>query len=247
MLLYVSAGMPRAGSGWFYNIMHALCVAAGGDDARKIRRRYAYLRWILTEVNCNIHMLSAKRLVPVLLPVALGHTFVIKTHSAPLSLARWLLRRGILRAAYIYRDPRDAALSAYEYGRRIREAGGTNAFTPLHTIEDAIHFMEHYLWVWEQWVQLPQVEVFRYEDLRMDFDRELARLARFMGLPENHPAVDAVRRTFRPGMPAQEHARGLHFHKGEAGRFREVFTWEQQALARERFGPYLARMGYPLE
>lgn len=51
-MFYVSAGMPRAGSGWFYNIMHDLVVAMGGEDAREIRRRFL-LQPILTEINCS--------------------------------------------------------------------------------------------------------------------------------------------------------------------------------------------------
>ncbi len=240
-MLYVSAGMPRAGSGWFYNLMHDMVVAAGGSDARVVRRRFRLQR-VLTEVNCNIGVLSAPRLLWVALPAWLGHTFVIKTHSAPHTLARWALRRGWLRAAYIYRDPRDAALSAYEYGRRMREAGTPNAFSHLETLEQALRFMQHYLWVWEQWVQLPQVFVVRYEDLRGDFDAQVERLATFLGLPADHPAVRTVQQRYRPGQ-GQRH-QGLHFHKGQVARFRSVFTPAQQALAEELFGAYLARMGY---
>ncbi len=240
-MLYVSAGMPRAGSGWFYNVMHDLAVAGGGEDARRIRERF-HLQGLLTEVNCNIGVLSDARLTLVGLPALLGHTFVIKTHSAPHRLARWLIRRGRLKAAYIFRDPRDAALSAYEYGKRMREAGRPNAFSPLETIEQALQFMVHYLWVWEQWTALPQVLVVRYEDLRTHFDRELARLAQFMGLSPDHPAVQEIRRRYAPGVKIEH--QGLHFHKGQVARFREVFSPQEQALAQQLFAPYLARMGY---
>lgn len=197
-MLYVSAGMPRAGSGWFYNLMHDMVVAAGGSDAREIRRRFRLQR-VLTEVNCNIRVLSAPRLALVAVPALLGHTFVVKTHAAPRTLARWGLRQDWLKAAYIYRDPRDAALSAYEYGKRMREANTPNAFSHLTTLEQALHFMVHYLWVWEQWTSLPQVLVVRYEDLCADFDAQVERLAVFFGLSAEHPAVATARERYRPG------------------------------------------------
>jgi len=240
-MFYVSAGMPRAGSGWFYNIMHDLVVAMGGEDAREIRRRFL-LQPILTEINCNIRILSDPRVVVVGGPVVLGKRFVIKTHSGPQRLARWLIGRGWMKVAYIYRDPRAAALSAYEYGKRMREAGRSNAFSHLETIEQALYFMVPYLDIWAQWMALPQVLKMRYEDLRSHFDREVERLAQFLGMPEGHPALDEVRQRYRPGVKTGH--RGLHFHKGEVARFRQVFTPEQQALSQQLFGDYLQRMGY---
>jgi hypothetical protein len=32
-MLVLSAGMPRAGSGWFYNLTHDLLLANGAQDA----------------------------------------------------------------------------------------------------------------------------------------------------------------------------------------------------------------------
>lgn len=240
-MFYISAGMPRAGSGWFYNIMHDLVVAMGGDDAREIRRRF-FLQPILTEVNCNIRILSDARVAAVGIPVLLGKRFVIKTHSGPRRLARWLIERSWMKVAYIYRDPRDAALSAYEYGRRMREAGRPNAFSHLETIEQALHFMVPYVRIWAQWMALPQVLKVRYEDLRADFDREVARLAAFLEVPAEHPALDEVRQRYQPGVKTDH--RGLHFHKGEVARFRQIFTPEQQALSQRLFGDVLQRMGY---
>src|SRR5690606_17442749 len=78
-MIILAAGMPRAGSGWHYNLTHDIVVATGGDDARQIRKRFL-LAPILTEVNCNIGSLSIKRLGPVLVPAMLGNTFAIKTH-----------------------------------------------------------------------------------------------------------------------------------------------------------------------
>ena len=66
-MIILSAGMPRAGSGWHYNLVHDLMAVTGCDDARDIRAKY-HLENILTEVNCNIGVLSLRRLALVTRP-----------------------------------------------------------------------------------------------------------------------------------------------------------------------------------
>ena len=39
-MMYLSVGMPRAGSGWHYNLIHDLMQTAGGIDTRIIREKY---------------------------------------------------------------------------------------------------------------------------------------------------------------------------------------------------------------
>ena len=58
-MIIVSVGMPRAGSGWHYNLVHDLMATTGCDEARDIRSKYG-LEKILTEVNCNIGVLSLR-------------------------------------------------------------------------------------------------------------------------------------------------------------------------------------------
>ena len=36
-MIILSAGMPRAGSGWYFNLMHDLITNSGGQNARQIR------------------------------------------------------------------------------------------------------------------------------------------------------------------------------------------------------------------
>ena len=57
-MIILSVGMPRAGSGWYYNLTNDLILATGGQDARQIRKKY-HLGRILTEVNCNIGTLDS--------------------------------------------------------------------------------------------------------------------------------------------------------------------------------------------
>jgi len=244
-MIVLSVGMPRAGSGWYYNLTHDLIVASGGQDARLIRRRYLLQR-VLTEVNCNIGTLSTPRLAAVCIPAFLGNTFVIKAHAGPSPAVRRLIERGIIRPTYIYRDPRDAMLSAYENGKRALQAGRPNAFSDLADFQASLEFMLAYVRIWEDWTACDRALHVRYEDLLVHYDREVERLAIFLEMDVKPASMADVVERYRPSR-VEIIQKGLHFQQGRTGRFREKWTPEQQAVLGEYFGPYLARMGYSLD
>ena len=242
-MIILSVGMPRAGSGWHYNLIHDLMKTTGCADAHEIREQYR-LQDILTEVNCNIGVLSLRRLAMVTLPALMGKTFVIKAHSAPTIWSRLLSTMGLLRISYIYRDPRDAMLSAYDYGQRAIAKGRPNAFSHLSNFEKTVNFMEDYVRIWEKWQAEKGVLIARYEDLLQEYDAESARLVEFLNLDGSRPDVQEVIEGYRPGKA--EGQQGLHFYKGKIGRFRESYSTEQKAALAERFGPYLQKMEYDI-
>jgi len=242
-MIVLSVGMPRAGSGWHYNLIHDLMKAAGGEDAREIREKYR-LQSILTEVNCNIGVLSLRRLAMVTVPALAGKTFVIKAHSAPTRWSRLLSTLGLLRITYIYRDPRDAMLSAYDFGQRALSKGRPNAFSHLSDFEKSLDFMEDYVRIWEKWQAEKGVLIARYEDLLEEYDAESARLVKFLDLDGSKLGVHAVIEKYRP--EKAEDRQGVHFYKGKIGRFRKSYPEEQQAVMAERFGLALQKMRYEI-
>jgi hypothetical protein len=213
----------------------------GCADAREIRERYR-LQSILTEVNCNIGVLSARRLALVTLPALVGNTFVIKAHSGPTSSSRLLQRLGLLRITYIYRDPRDAMLSAYDYGQRAIKKGRPNAFSHLTDFQKSVDFIMDYVHIWEKWINERNVLIARYEDLLTDYDNEVRRLFGFLKLNRAKAEVQKVIDDYRPG--AAEGQQGLHFYKGKIGRFRESYSAEEQEVLELKLGANLQRMGY---
>jgi len=242
-MIVLSVGMPRAGSGWHYNLIHDLMRTTGCADAREIRERYR-LQGILTEVNCNIGVLSLRRLGMVTVPALLGNTFVIKAHSAPTTGSRLLSTLSLLRITYIYRDPRDAMLSAYEFGQRALTKGRPNAFSHLSSFEKSLAFIEDYVRIWEKWQVERNVLIARYEDLLQNYETESARLLGFLQLDGGNPEVRAVIEKYRPGQA--EGQEGLHFYKGKIGRFREAYSAEQKSELARRFGAVLKKMGYEI-
>lgn len=242
-MIVLSVGMPRAGSGWHYNLIHDLMETAGYIDARIIREKY-HLQGILTEVNCNIGVLSVRRMGMVTLPSLTGNDFVIKAHAGPSASSRLLQSLGMLRIAYIYRDPRDAMLSAYDYGQRALQKGRPNAFSHLTDFEKSLDFIMEYVRIWDEWMKEKNPLTARYEDLLTDYDNEASRLVGFLKLDGSKPDVQKVVEGYRPA--AAEGQQGLHFYKGKIGRFREAYTLEQQSILKEKMGTYLSRMGYDL-
>ena len=243
--IVLAIGMPRAGSGWHYNLVHDLIVAGGGQDARQIRARYKLSR-ILTEVNCNIGALTPQRLLPVTIPALMGNIFAIKAHAGPKPLALRLINGGWIQPTYIYRDPRDALLSAYEYGQRKREAGRSGPFADLETIDNAIDFMLEYIQISEAWLACEPCLNIRYEDLLGAYDSEANRLLEFLGLSLENPAILQVVDQYRPDQGRAEQ-KGTHFVKGKIGRYQEKFTPAQQQRCLDVFGDYLERLGYPTD
>jgi hypothetical protein len=243
-MIILSAGMPRAGSGWYYNLTNDLMLASGAQDARRIRERF-HLHPVLTEVNCNIGALTLRRVLAVLVPSGLGNTFVIKAHAAPGWFALKTIQWGWMRPTYIYRDPRDALLSAMENGQRAMARGKSNAFTPLAEFEPALHFMSEYMQIWKAWMGCKQALLVRYEDLLLNYDQEAGRLVDFLGLDRQKPEFQAVVERYRPEK-GQSDQKGLHFSHGKIGRFRLKMSSEQQERMAARFSHYLAEMGYPL-
>ena len=142
-VLILSAGMPRAGSGWYYNLIHDLVMTSGGQDARSIRKQY-HLQRYLTEVNCNISTLNPYRLLPVFVPALMGNKYAIKTHAGPSKLVHWLHSMEAITILYIYRDPRAATLSAYEYGRREYVNHRQNASYQIRRLVGAPEFCQFY-------------------------------------------------------------------------------------------------------
>ena len=240
--LIISAGMPRAGSGWYFNLLHDLVVSSGGQNSREVRPKF-HLEPFLTEVNCNISTLSSYRLIPVLVPTFLGSKYVVKTHAGPTPTARYLIRKKRIFVVYIYRDPRAALLSAYEYGQRAVERNRPNAFSHLQNLEDAAEFIDFYIRIWDAWSRIEDVLILRYEDLLSNYQGAIDKTAQFINLDLGNPTSLQVIEDYLPGK-GDPGKIGTHFSKGKAERFRTEIGAGLLANFTQKFEPSLLRMGY---
>jgi hypothetical protein len=180
----------------------------------------------------------------VVLPALIGNTFVIKAHAGPSSASRFLQSLGLLRITYIYRDPRDAMLSAFEYGQRGLQRGRPNAFSHLTDFQKSLDFIMDYVRIWDRWTRERNIFITRYEDLQTAYHKEVARLAQFLKLNGDKPEVQKVIEDYH--QPVMEGQKGLHFNKGKIGRFREAYSTQEQEILKEKMGTYLLHMGYQI-
>ena len=241
--LILSVGMPRAGTGWFHNITQILVLSAGGVQANDIRKKYNLSR-LLTEVNCNIGSISSYRILPVTAPLIFEPNYVIKLHGERKPLADLMIKTGLIKATFIYRDPRDAALSIYEYGQTASKYDYVNNdFAHIRSIEEAIDYISPYIDIARGWISSNRVFTVKYEDMFIDFDEIIKELLSFLEIDLELEVGLKLIEEFRPGINVVNR-RFTHFKKGKIGRHQQKFSQPQIDYCNQKFGDFLREQGY---
>lgn len=247
-MIVFSASMRKGGSGWFFNVTHDLVLAATGINTRKMRTQFPEVAEIILPPNCLVKQPSRENLERLDFLHADGKTIVLKTHASPSDELRARLDAGVAKAAYLYRDPRDVALSAFDHAESIRADPGRfvnkGPYEFLDTVEDAIVFASKQLRTWRAWTQLEGVLTARYEDFVRDDEAMAARLVQFLDLDLPNRKIVKVVKRYRPAKLDDRRARRLHFNVGTPRRFEKMMNRRQLDLCNELFGDHLTAMGY---
>lgn len=244
--LVLVAGMQKAGTGWLFHIVDALLAGCGGHGAYGVRDEFG-LAGVLTGQNCNIGTPRLARLAALVPALRAGRRFAIKTHRGPNLWTGALEHAGALKSIYVWRDPRDVALSAFAHGERERAAGITSNFGRLRTLDMAIDYAAHLLQVWRAWQRNPRALLVRYEDVRADLPGVLERLAAHLGV-QPVPALRArILARYAADQPDPGARAALHFHRAGSGRWHIAMDAREQAHCARCFGPWLQAMGYALD
>ena len=177
-MLHISAGLQKSGTAWYFRLANAILVRAGCRDVQTMCRQVR-LTPAGRATNGNVGALSARHLAQWLRPSLAGKPCLAKTRAAPTASARLLLRLRLVQATYIFRDPRDAALSVFERGNQARTRGETSPFARYATLEQAIDFVAEQLPIWAVWTVCPQVFITDYEARLADPATVLADLLHF--------------------------------------------------------------------
>ena len=244
-MIVLSAGMQKSGTAWFFNITNDMLVAAGYDDVRTIREQFG-LQSILLYHNCNMEDLTQEKFSQILIPHNAGYTFVVKTHRGPSPAVSSLISENIIKATYIYRDPRDVVVSVMDHGHKIRSNGENHTFAEYDSLEKAVFFVKDLLIIWENWIQFSQVFTIRYEDFLADPVSELKRLSCFLAIDVSYDKIQTILKSYQKKNLDTQSTDFLHFNKGVSGRFRSVMSSKEQDFCLEQFGDSLFKMGYPL-
>lgn len=245
-MIVISAGMEKSGSAFYFNMVNDLLIAAGKNDVREIKKRY-HLESMLELKNCNIRELTWEKLLTLCKLHFLGKSFVVKTHFPPTGLLKFFITLRVMKAIYIYRDPRDVILSAVDHGKEHRTKGLLGEyFARFVTVENSISMIKDYLAVWEKWIKFKKVLPVKYEDLVSDPLEELKRAADYLNIDIGTDGLEKIIKKYR-----QENLKNLgfplHFNKGKPGRYKEVMSKEEMELCNKHLGHYIEKMGYSLE
>ncbi len=243
-MIIVAASMLKAGSSWFFNLINDLVIEAGHQDGREMRARFR-LQNILSASDCTSKTLRIHRLAQISIPHWFGNTYTIKTAGKPTPAVKLAIDLGMMKAAFILRDPRDVTLSLFDHGEWIRreKIPSRTRFGTLTTIEKAMDVALYNAQIWEMWVRSGRAIFVRYEDLLQDTYEQMQRVSSHIGISVPEEKLRAIIERYQISNRANWQ-QDLHFNVGKAGRWKERLSPGQQQKAMELFGDYLARMGY---
>ncbi len=244
-MIVISAGMQKAGSAYIFNMLNDLCSLSGGQDVRQVKEKY-HLYGLLRHYNCNVGTLAGHKLLRLLWYSRHEGSFVIKTHKGPTRMLRLLLRMGMVKVVYIFRDPRDALLSAMDHGRRIVAAGETHTFAELLSFEQAFAAVKAWTCRWQQWNDCGGVLLLRYEDLLSNPLNEMEKIVTYLGFDAGPADIAATLAAYsRDKARASSKSEYLHFNVGRCSRYRSEMPEDQKRRFQREMGELLTHMGYP--
>jgi len=244
-MLILSAGMPKSGSAYLYNILNALLVEAGNADARKIKAK-RNLEDLMKWHNNYIGELSLKKIIRLWLISIQDGSFAVKTHQGPKLSTKALNKLGLLRIVYCYRDPRDVLLSAVDHGKRILEDGGHHTFAKMVDFDKASKKVKSWLGVWKRYNNMTGVLMVKYEDMMEKPIENTKEIVEFLNISVTDKKLEEVIWKFSRDNPDGDRT-GMHFNKAKTYRYKTEITEAQRTKCQEAFGDYLEAMGYEIE
>jgi hypothetical protein len=158
------------------------------------------------------------------------------------------------RVVYISRDGRDVAVSYYYYYMRLERIDKS---TPFSSFLEEFNRGKVMFGSWSSHVNswldsdLEDLLVIRYEDIKAEPKKELARIIRFAGMPvDNDLAELAVNQSTFETWQSSEKTRGatsetlMHARSGAAGQYHELFSTEELTHFTDVHGAAMKRLRY---
>jgi hypothetical protein len=244
-MIVISAGMPKSGSAYFYNILNELEYAAGNADARQIKAKY-HIDHLMKWHNNNIGALSFKKLFKLWQISLKDGAFVVKTHAPPSWSAKVMNKLGLIRIVYCYRDPRDALISAVDHGKQILNRGENHRFTKMVEFDTALRKVKTWLEIWKDYSDMSGVYMLKYENLIHKQIEVVKAVEDFLDIYIDDGKREEILWKYSKDNTQGERI-GMHFNVAKTGRFRYEMTKEQKIKCQMAFGEYLEKMAYSVE
>lgn len=241
-MLIISAGMQKSGSGYLYNLINDLSIAAGNADARAIKHRRG-LESIMQQHNNNIGPLHPAKLLRLWWVSVKEGDFAVKTHAHPTRGVKILNNAGLLKIIYCYRDPRDVLLSAMDHGKKSLAEGTQDNFIRMTEFDTALRHVRGWVDIWKQFAAMPGVLMIKYEELIHNPLATMQAITQFLGFSLAEPVLHDIQWKYAKENPEGDRT-GLHLNKAVTARHRQEMTEEQNKKASEIFADVLEEMGY---
>lgn len=259
-------GAPKSGNYWLYNIIQQIYRLNNISYQSFISRQPVYKdaqEWDLSNnLQAGIDMMDIERgkcfyriSSAVREPISdlkeyLAETNHVWTHSEVCENITEVLHQ-FNRLVYIYRDPRDMAVSAARY-----------AFTPYmqkyyppkeKTVES---WLENHLestvhkWIWHlvDYLLLKDrldIHFIAYENLLENFSETVMRLSSYIGIELNTDNINQIEEEVN--FKSMKKKDPGHVKKGKRFQWKEVLDNRQQKMVQDMAGELLALLNYPAE
>ncbi|MBS1516540.1 MAG: sulfotransferase domain-containing protein [Bacteroidetes bacterium] len=241
-MLIVSSGMQKSGTAYFYNILNDLIKSAGENDARILKEEYN-LGKLLKWRNNNVDGISGKELLKLVLISRKKGIFAVKTHYANRRPFIYLLKLGIIKVIYSYRDPRDVILSAMDHGRKLLAAGDNSTFAKMTDTDEALKYVSSWIKDWKAFSKKDDIYKYKYEDLISDPERILDEVMNFIDINVSHEKVREILYRYNPDNPEMPGGR-LHFNKAVIYRYKTEMSENDLMKINDAIGNEIINMGY---
>lgn len=244
-MLVLSASLSKSGSAWFLHLTNHMMVAAGHPDNRMIRKKFDLQ--FLKYAECNMQEPTSEKLRILTTSPVSNYSFVVKTHFPPNMHILRLFSEGKIKITFIYRDPRDIAVSGLEAGQKLRDRGKFESFGTLYTMEQSIKWTNRLIRErYDKWSEIEGVLSFKYEDLVENTMFQLLRLTEYLEIKVNKDKIKKIieQHSAENIKKLKVGKNDYHFNRAKVGSFREVMTPEEIELCYKTFEEYLDKMGY---
>jgi len=242
-MLIISAAMQKSGSGYLYNLLNDLLVAAGNDDARDIKKR-CQLEGIMQQHNNNIGPMHLKKLLRLWVVSLKESKFAVKTHSRPTWGAKILNTAGLIKIIYCYRDPRDVLLSAMDHGKKSLDQGIQDNFIHMTEFDTALRHVKGWVEIWKQYHAIPGVFMVKYEELMNNPLATMQTISHFLSLSLDEPTIQSILWKYSQKNPDGNRT-GLHLNKAVIARYLNEMNDEQNKKVTDTLANALKEMEYP--
>lgn len=235
-MIIISSGFPKSASTLLFLYTEHLVKLSGKTGGQKLFRsinKEGFTPWF-GPFNTMWYVIAS-----------MFGPIVIKTHAGPGFFVRILLSLGLARAYYSIRDPRDVVLSAMDHGKKAREkinpSDSDKAFAPFKKREDMLPALSMHFDRYKLWREDGRVLFVRYEDLLLNPESELEKVARHIRRPEWIKFIPETVKYF-----AERKRETTNFNKGDVARFGSELNADETALLERDMKEVILAMNYKL-